>query len=740
MELPREVIKWLQYLNLSYSFKSIKNASNGIIVSEIINTYIPQTINMNSLENGFGKDIKRKNWQIIKKVLTSLSISFDEISIINSDKNAITNLFVNLYEYFNEKKIKNDLYSAKGENNELTVPSFARSTITQKIRESNVHDIIDEEKKMLSTYEIIKGEEYKHTMMRTRKKEEEENKDKIKHMSKKTGLNKTSLFDGLEKSSSIITINDTSSYMDYTDIKTLDSFIKDKNNLTSVEFMKNTNVDNESECHKIHNTGYTDENMEDIIANVLKENISHYVVEKENKSLIACSANMVKEFYKFPKFELCDENNVNNLYEKFFVVCSLKRHELIDKILNRLKLFNENFYLILSLRGYHTKCDSQVFTSIMNYLKQLLTYLRIKSTTSEVICNTILKGLFSLDNDENKDIRCFCELIVLLINNDGHTLMNILRMIKNTMSSNFFYHFLLTLLNSSTNSFIYQKGVKDIYLYYLFTGLHTNKENIMLKSLDMLNTLSLLEGYEEIIHLSGLLENILEINNINYNTFLFVISCNILFKMKENQMEGSYNTEIKQFITICSRVLTHTKTKKLLYFFFLCSHKILSMDDEFFDLYLKRYNELSDEEQKMIIRNEVFDGSLKKMFNYKMINKYFSNIFSKNLNFLNEKKNMEFFGYLEIYEKIYEYVIETVFLESSPDFELSKEILSFFWLSSDDELKVQSFKISLSHFENLLSLNKHNLGLHTKEYLEKTFVFLFFFFYKMTEDNKKIGT
>ncbi|CAG9473671.1 conserved Plasmodium protein, unknown function [Plasmodium vivax] len=771
MEIPREVIKWLQYLNLPYSFRNIKNASNGVIVAEILNIYLPQTINMNSLENGFGKEIKKKNWQVIKRTLTSLGISFDETAVINSDKNAIINLFVQLYEHFNGKKIKNELYCSKEEGSELSVPSFARSTITQKVRESNVHDIVDEEKKMMSTYEIIKREEYQNAMMRTRQKEEKENSNKIKQKGKQTGLNETSIFEGLEKSSSIITINDISNYMDYTDIKTLDSFIKDKNNLKSTAFMKSMKVTNEGECQQVHQKGYTDENVEDIIAEVLAESLSDYKMEedderdgkRDDKNVPLLPANTKKGGYKFATFEPSDEECANNLYEKFYAVCAFQKQELVDKILDQLTLYNENFHLILSLRGYQffhlwklfhpvlssAKCDCGVFTSIMNYLNQLLGYLKINdTTTSEIICNIILKGMFVLDTGGNKNIRSFCELLILLIQNDRHSLMNILRVIKDTMSLDFFYLFLLTLLRSQANSFIRQKDVKDIYLYYLFAGLHTSRENIMLYSLEMLNMLSLLDVYPEIVHLAGLLQNILEINNRSYDTYLFTISCNVVCKMKENQKEDPYSAELAQLVGICLEVLRRTKAKKLLYFFFLYSHKILSMNDGFFDLYLKRYNELSDEEQKVLLSNNIFEASFRQACSCKFVKKHFSNIFCENLNMLSEEsnmslfhllltkgkwktgpflrilknyiiytKNLEMLAYLKIYEKIYEYTIRNIFLENSPDFNSSKEILNFFWFSTNDELKAQSFEISLSHFEKLFLENKHNLGPHTKEYL-----------------------
>ncbi|SBT42618.1 conserved Plasmodium protein, unknown function [Plasmodium ovale wallikeri] len=534
-------------------------------------------------------------------------------------EHAIANLFIQLYECFNQEKSKNEYYCVKEEEDKLLVPSFARSTITQKVRESNVHDIVDEEKKMISTYEIIKREEQNHAMMKEKEKEERENKHRIKHKNKKDASGEASLFHQIEKSSSIMTINDISEYADYTDIKTLDSFIKDKNNLKSLTFGNIVKEVDETEKKKKSKKDYEDEDVEDIICRVLSEFISDCEFENQKKDKCIRSTNRMNSVYKYQNFTLYDQKYENSLYGKFYTLCFSNKCELVSKILDQLTLLNENFCTILCVRAHQffhiwrlffpvicsARCDKDVLSQIMSYLRQFLSYLKINDlTSSEILCS------------------------------------------------------------------------------------------IILRSLGMLNTLSLREDFCEIVLLSSLLYNILEMNNTNYDIFLFTISANVVSKMVDCQGVGERNAYVEQFIQICCRILKNTKRKELLHLYFIYSHEMISKDDNFFDIYLTKFSKLRDEEQKVFISNNVFDVFLKKLCNYKTIKNYFGSILNDNLNTLNRKMNTTFFNLL-----------------------LTK--LTYFWFSPNGELKSQSFEISLNYLKSVCSMRKHNIPPHGKEYLEK---------------------
>ncbi|KAI8820115.1 uncharacterized protein EV422DRAFT_79612 [Fimicolochytrium jonesii] len=70
MSLPREVLKWLQSLDLSYPVRNPKrDFQNGYLVAEIFSRYFPgdDLLNVDLLYTGEGSVQKGKNWEQLEK-------------------------------------------------------------------------------------------------------------------------------------------------------------------------------------------------------------------------------------------------------------------------------------------------------------------------------------------------------------------------------------------------------------------------------------------------------------------------------------------------------------------------------------------------------------------------------------------------------------------------------------------------------------------------------------------------
>uniref|UniRef100_A0A673GHA0 Spermatogenesis-associated protein 4 n=1 Tax=Sinocyclocheilus rhinocerous TaxID=307959 RepID=A0A673GHA0_9TELE len=70
--LPREVLKWLQSLDLSFIPKKRADFSNGYIVAEIFSWYFPRDFHMHSYDNGASLAAKLSNWSQIERQNISL--------------------------------------------------------------------------------------------------------------------------------------------------------------------------------------------------------------------------------------------------------------------------------------------------------------------------------------------------------------------------------------------------------------------------------------------------------------------------------------------------------------------------------------------------------------------------------------------------------------------------------------------------------------------------------------------
>ncbi|XP_066429610.1 spermatogenesis-associated protein 4 [Eleutherodactylus coqui] len=142
--VPREVIKWLQSLDLSYCPRNYRrDLSNGFITAEIFSRYYPDDIQMHSFGNGTSLNTKLGNWSQLEKFFIKRNLNFSKEVIdgtIHCKPGAAELLLQEIYVMVTHRRVKGiqdgdvdftDRHYQDG------LPMVARSTATKAVK-SNI--------------------------------------------------------------------------------------------------------------------------------------------------------------------------------------------------------------------------------------------------------------------------------------------------------------------------------------------------------------------------------------------------------------------------------------------------------------------------------------------------------------------------------------------------------------------------------------------------------------------------
>lgn len=139
--LPREVLKWLQSLDLTHPVRNTRrDFSNGYLIAEIFSWYYPQEIQMHSFDNGTSIDTKLGNWSIINRFFQQQEFNLPREEIqgtIHCKPVAASLLIQRIYTLLTNRSLalpspEETDFSDSSYQNQL--PYHARSTATQAIK------------------------------------------------------------------------------------------------------------------------------------------------------------------------------------------------------------------------------------------------------------------------------------------------------------------------------------------------------------------------------------------------------------------------------------------------------------------------------------------------------------------------------------------------------------------------------------------------------------------------------
>lgn len=112
-QLNRELLRWIQSLDLAYAVKHVKrDFANGFLVAEILSRYYDKDVSMHSYDNGIGVRVKKDNWDQLLKLfarlpdLEPLLVRADIDAIIHCQNGAAVTFLSKLYQCLTKRTIQ----------------------------------------------------------------------------------------------------------------------------------------------------------------------------------------------------------------------------------------------------------------------------------------------------------------------------------------------------------------------------------------------------------------------------------------------------------------------------------------------------------------------------------------------------------------------------------------------------------------------------------------------------------
>ena len=547
---PRELVKWLQSLDLSYKIKNIsRDLANGFCIAEILSRYpVPfvtslpydvtnyYRVNMHQFSNGISFSERTTNWNHITEILTKkyhMTYPPDLPEKVKCQApNAALEFLVLLYKFLTRKNLNvlnqvDETEKFKNYAEFSILPNYMRPTTNLLIRDNELQRIKDD---------LVRKFKIENTIQNHNKflSEERENQKNMEQFNRSRKIPKK-----IEQSS----IGGGSKIGSTTE--------KNQNNLQENEI---NDVKNESNS-QVSNDNLKEEriNLIGILNELNEENREQENVENEFKLIIR--KNFV-ETDKNIEMDLKNYSSDKDLLEYFFEKITLCSNENFEKIFSSYEDKEKDFIGIIS----RTLIELDPFIKILcqffeAFYKNHIPWIKFRTTTLNICksihditkdkCDNIFLNFclnYVLDMIEKNPLyrNEMCQFIFSLTSNTSETHLNLLKKVAKKLCGKneiIFYHILIQCMNNikDTDEIITQ----EIVIFYndaIIKGISSSDNTIVIKSIYLI------------------------IQLMRFDYFYCLKYYQDIFKYK-----NSFNWEILSLILIyCSRMLELYNRQKLM--------------------------------------------------------------------------------------------------------------------------------------------------------------------------------
>jgi hypothetical protein len=161
MSAPREVLKWIQELDLTFSVRNpYRDLSNGFTIAEILSRYFPDDVSLHSFDPGISLKVRQDNWDQIMKIAGKRGIGCivqeKVYDIVHYKGAAAVDMLAELYRVLTARD-----KPAVSSPPVASVPTYARPTASSRIRDPSIERTVDNEKRKSKTVSLIQSHEEK---------------------------------------------------------------------------------------------------------------------------------------------------------------------------------------------------------------------------------------------------------------------------------------------------------------------------------------------------------------------------------------------------------------------------------------------------------------------------------------------------------------------------------------------------------------------------------------------------